>query len=72
VPEEMQEQIVSGAHTMNVSDRGILCARICRHHHLTFLFRLNELLRDIALDDFVSEVPTQGIATESIVHVRQV
>jgi hypothetical protein len=66
VPEEMQEQIVSGAHTVHVSDRGILCAWIGRHHHLAFLFRLNELLCDVALDDFVREVPTQGVATESI------
>jgi hypothetical protein len=66
VPEEMQEQIVSGAHTVNVSDRGILCAWIGRHHHLAFLFRTDELLCDVALDDFVREVPTQGVATESV------
>lgn len=66
VPEEMQEQIVSGAHTVNVSDRGILGARIGRHHHLAFLFRTDELLGDVALDDFVREVPPQGVATESL------
>ena len=66
VPEEMQEQIVTCAHSVNVSDRRILCAWIGRHHHLTFLFRLNELLCDVALDDFVREVPTQGVATESL------
>lgn len=66
VPKEMQEQIVSSAHPVNVSDRGILCAGICRHHHLTFLFRLNELLCDVALDDLVSEVPTHGVTAESL------
>ena len=66
VPEEMQEQIVSGAHTVNVSDRRILRAGIGRHHHLAFLFMLNELLCDVTLDDFVREVPTQGFATESL------
>ena len=63
---EMQKQIVSGSHTVNVSDRGILSAGIGCHHYVAFLFRLNELLCDVALDDFVGEVPTQGVATESL------
>src|SRR2546425_8362969 len=66
VPEEMQEQIVSGAHPVNVTDRGIPCAWIGRHHHVAFLFRLNELVCDVTLHDLVSEVPTQGVATESV------
>src|SRR5260370_27402089 len=66
VPEEMQEQIVSGTHAVNVSDRRILCAWISRHHHVAFLFRLHELLCDVALDYFVSEVLAHGVATESI------
>ena len=33
---------------------------------MAFLFRLNELLCDVALDHFVREIPTQGVATESV------
>ena len=66
VPEEMQKQVVSGAHTMNVSDRGVLCAGICGDHDMTFFFRRHELLCDVALNDFVREVPTQGIATKRL------
>ena len=33
---------------------------------MAFLFRLNELLCDVALDNFVREVMTQGLATESV------
>lgn len=51
---------------MNVSDRRILCARIRRHHHVTVLFRLYELLRDVALDDFVREVAPHRVATEAV------
>jgi hypothetical protein len=63
---EMQKQIVSGSDAVNVSDRRILCAGIGRHHHVAFLFRLNELLCDVTLDDFVKEVPTHGFATEGL------
>src|SRR5260370_10407972 len=66
VPEEMQKQIVSRAHTMNVSDGRILSARIGRHHHVAFLLRLNELFCDVTLEDFVRKVPTHGVATESL------
>ena len=66
VPKEMQKQIDSGAHPVNVGDRGILCAGIGRHHHVAFLFRTDELLGDVALDDLVREVPTQRVATESL------
>src|SRR6267142_1546459 len=63
---EMQEQIVSGSYTMNVRDRRILSAGIGRYHHVAFLFRLNKLLRNVALDDFVREVPAQGVATKRL------
>src|SRR5438046_1665862 len=66
VPEEMQEQIVSGAHTVNVGDRGIFCAWVGRDHYVAVLLRLNELLCDVALDDFVREVPTHCVTTESL------
>src|SRR5258705_12070069 len=66
VPKEMQEQIVSSSHTMNVSDRRILSAGIGRYHHVAFLFRLNELFCDVALYNFVREVPTHRVATERV------
>ncbi len=66
VPEEMQEQIVSGAYPMNVTDRGILGARISRHHHVAFLLRLNKLLCYVTLDHFMREVPTQRVATDFV------
>lgn len=47
-------------------DRRILCAGISRHHHVAFLFRTDELLSDVALDDLMSEVPTQRVATNSL------
>ncbi len=66
VPEEMQKQIITRSHTMNVSDRRVLRARIGCHHHVTFLFRLHKLLGDVALNNFVSEIPTHRIATKRI------
>src|SRR5688572_18473616 len=42
------------------------CARIGRHHYMTFLFRLHQLLCDVTLDDFVREVSPHGVATESV------
>lgn len=33
---------------------------------MAFLFRLHELLCDVALDNFVREVPTQRVATQSL------
>ena len=47
-------------------DRRILCARISRDHHVALLFRLHEFPRDIALDDVVSKIPPQRIATEGL------
>jgi hypothetical protein len=49
---------------MNVRNRRILCARISRHHHVAFLFRLHQLLSDVALHNFMSEVPSQRVATQ--------
>jgi hypothetical protein len=49
---------------MNVSDGRILCARISRHHHVAFFFRLHQLLSDVALHDLMSKVPPQGVATQ--------
>ena len=66
VAKEMKEQIVTRAHAVNVGDRRILRARISRDHHVTFLFRLHELLGDVALNNFVSEVPTHRLAAERI------
>src|SRR5437870_9658370 len=62
----MKDQIVTRAHAVNVGDRRILRARISRDHHVTFFFRLHELLGDVALNNFVSEVPTHRLAAESI------
>src|SRR6266496_607710 len=66
VAKEMQEQIIAGAYTMNVTDRRISCAWICRDHHVTLLFRLNKLLRHVALDNFMREVPAYCLATERV------
>ena len=66
MPKEVQEQIVSGAHAVNVSDGRILRARISRDHHVAFFFRLHELLGDVALHNFVSEIPAHRLATERI------
>ena len=66
VTEEMQEQIISGAHAMNVADRRISCAWICRDHHMTPLFRFHELPRYVALNNFMREVPSHRVATETI------
>ena len=51
---------------MNVSDRRILGARIRRDHHVAFLFRTDEFLGDVALNNFVREVPSHRLTTESI------
>lgn len=66
MPKEMQEQIVPGSHTVNVSDGRILCAWIGRHHHVAILVSQNELSRDVALDYFVSEVPTHRVTTHCV------
>src|SRR5205807_9189759 len=66
VSEEVQEQIVTRAHAVNVTDRRILRARVSRDHHVTLLLRLHKLLGDVALNNLVSEVPTHGLAAESL------
>src|SRR5438876_3824525 len=66
MPEEMEEQIVSGSNPVNVTYWRILCAWIGRHHHIAFFFGLDKLLCDVALNDLVREVPTQSVTTNGL------
>lgn len=62
----MQKQIISGPYTVNVRNWRTFCARIGRYHHVAFLFRLHELLRDVTPHNFVRKVLTLRLATLSI------
>ena len=62
VPEEMQKQIVPGSHAVNVTRSVNTLCMDKSPPSLGILFPKYELLSDVALDDFVREVPTQRIA----------
>jgi hypothetical protein len=62
----MQKQIVSGSYSMNIRNRRILRARIRRHHDVAIFVGENDLPCDIALHNFVIEVPPHRVATNSV------
>jgi hypothetical protein len=66
MPEEVQEEIIARAHSMNVRDWRILGARISRDHHIASPLRLHQLPRNVALHDFMRKVTPHRLATSSV------
>jgi len=64
--EEMQEQIISGAHAVNIGDRRIFGARIRRHHYVAVLVSQDEFPCDVALNSFVRKVLPHSVTTDRV------
>jgi hypothetical protein len=66
MPKEMKEQIISGAHAVNIGDRRIFGAGIRRHHYVAVVVSQHDFPRDVALNNFVPKVLSHRVTTDGV------